>query len=269
MRHEARGEDLLYVVADQINVFSYPSGSLVGSIADEFVTGICSDKSGNVFAVDRSYARIEEYRHGSLRPYAILHFPNNDRQPLYCAVDPNTGNLAVTIEPSADNAGVAIFTAAKGRPKYYYYSNYNAWLEDCAYDSRSNPFVAVSLGNSLLSELPKGGGKLQDLKLKGSGGFRTPNAVQWDGKHLTVGNQTGSNNVTIYRVKVAGTSLSIVGRTMLNAYGVGSTWFEPGRIIGPSSSGVSLWKYPEGGNPILTIPGTAGSSGVTVSLAPK
>jgi hypothetical protein len=272
MRPEALSEDLLYVAdGGELLVFSYPSGILVGTIAGNFEDGICSDKSGNVFATDRGDAKIYEFPHGSLMPSAILHFPNNAHQPIFCAVDPNTGNLAVTLEPGPKYAGIALFTAAKGRPKYYYYTNnYSAFLWACTYDLGSNLFVATSGGNSLLTELPKCGGKFQDLKLKCSGGFSGPPIpLQLDGKYVTVGSQTGSTKATIYRLKLTGTSLSIVGRTTLNAYGVLSTWFEPGTLIGTSSSGVSLWKYPAGGYPFLRLPSTVGSSGVTVSLAPK
>ena len=265
MLPEARSEDLLYAPDVDIGVCAYPSGTPVGTIAGFYANGICSDKSGNVFAVDRAYAQVDEFPHGSLTPSAILHL----NQPLYCAVDPNTGNLAVVVGSHGRYAAVAIFTAEKGRPKYYDYSNYNARFWNCAYDSHSNLVVAVSLGNSLLAELPKGGSKFQNLKLKGSGGFSMPNPVQWDGKYLTVGNQSGSSTFTIYRLKLTGTSLSIVGRSILNAYGVGSTWFEPGTLIGTSVSGVSLWKYPAGGYPFLTLQDTSGVSGVTISLAPN
>ena len=267
MLPEAQSEDLLYVaLTDQILVFSYPSGKSVGAI-DYNAYGLCSDKAGNVFATDHTYGQIAEYPHGSLTPIATLHYPNNSHHPLDCADDSNTTTLAVT--SSSKHAGVSLFKTKRTPDKNYYYPKPSAAFWQCVYDSESNLFVNVTQGNSLMTELPKGGSKFLNLKLKGSSGFRQPTPVQWDGEYLVIGNQTGSSNFTIYRLKIKGSTLSIVGTVGLNAYGVGSIWFEPGRLIGTSVAGVSIWKYPAGGNPILTIAGTGGGNSVTVSLASK
>lgn len=268
MLAKAKSEDLLYVAdSSQILVFDYPSGDPVGAIAFN-AYGLCSDEAGNVFAIDLAYRKIVEYAHGSLTPIATLRYPNNNQEPLYCADDPNSTNLAVTTA-SSKNAGVSVFSAEKRPPKNYYYTNYNASFWQCVYDSSSNLFVNVTLGDSLLTELPKGGSKFLNLKLKGSVEFRPPTPVQWDGKYLVIGRQTSSSRFTIYRLKIRGTSLSVVGTTVLNAYGAVSIWFQPGRLIGTSTAGVSVWKYPAGGSPVLTIPGTTSATFVTLSLAPK
>ena len=56
--------------------------------------GLCADNGGHVFVPDGPGAKIREYEHGGSSPIAILKTPNES--PWFCAVDPTTGNLAVT-----------------------------------------------------------------------------------------------------------------------------------------------------------------------------
>ncbi|MBV8531462.1 MAG: hypothetical protein JO104_09110 [Candidatus Eremiobacteraeota bacterium] len=260
---DAKGKPLLYVINGQITVFAFPSGSYVGTIGNYNASGVCADKSGNVFVTERAYAQIVEYAHDSLTPRATLKVTN--RQPLSCSIDPNTGNLAVTIEPSTKNAGVAIFKAAKGRPKYYFYQNYNAWLRACGYDGKSNLFVETTVASKYaLTELRKGGGSFQDIQIKG---VAAPNNPQWDGKYVTVSSQTASDSVTVYRLTVKAKSATVAGKTALNSTQILSqTWFQSGVVVGASAEGTSLWEYPSGGDPIQTLPGTGESAGAAVSL---
>ncbi|HEX3370694.1 MAG TPA: hypothetical protein VHS56_14035, partial [Candidatus Cybelea sp.] len=90
MRPEAKSDDLLYVASgEQISVYTYPGGRLVGNIGGA-VGALCSDAAGDVFVVGYE---ILEYAHGVTQPIATLDDYYNN--PHGCAVDPTTGNLAV------------------------------------------------------------------------------------------------------------------------------------------------------------------------------
>jgi hypothetical protein len=268
---EARGENLVYVASNWISVWTYPSGALVGVIDDLKASGgICVEKSGNILVVNPQYYRVEEYPHGSLTPSALLRLRNDE--PHFCAIDPSTGNLAVTGSGPGLHSSVAFFAGAKGRPKYVNYPNEQVFLGTCTYDSKSNLFVEVNSGGTfLLAELPKGSNKFVNLKFHGFEGFKSPNPVQWDGKYLTVGNQTTAVTFIIYRFKVTGKSVSVVGHsTLRDDQGITSTWFQGGNtVIGASVSNSGLWRYPAGGDEHVTYKGTYMSTGVGVSLAPK
>src|SRR5581483_1540828 len=102
------GTLLFVATGDNVYLLSYPSGKLVSSLE---IPGynICSDNDGNVFVPTTGY-QIAEYSHyGEL----IQKLQDGD-VPLGCAVDPTTGNLAVTNEGSGAGE-VAIYSNAKGQ----------------------------------------------------------------------------------------------------------------------------------------------------------
>ena len=95
----AKSMDLLYVSNDdELLVFSYPKGKLVGEItvpSGDFA-GLCSDSAGDVFVTSvgsHSASYILEYAHGGTEPITTLSDPAWANG---CAVDPTTGNVAVT-----------------------------------------------------------------------------------------------------------------------------------------------------------------------------
>jgi hypothetical protein len=93
--------NLLYVAnqgSGSVAVYNYTKGddvTLVGSLSGfSRPGGMCTDKSGKVWITDYPTRRIIIYAHGGTSPIATIQqkkgFPNA------CAVDPATGNLAVT-----------------------------------------------------------------------------------------------------------------------------------------------------------------------------
>ena len=263
MLPEANGENLLYVTNSAIDVFAYPSGAPVGSIADPFAHSVCSDQRGNIFVVDPSYGRVTEYPHGSLIPIATLS-PNSE--PTYCAVDPKTNNLAVSTAGSRSFSTIAIFTNEKGRPKYYNYDKYGGFLEQCSFDNQSNLLMLTEGGHGSLAELPKGARAVESITLKGSYKGTELSAVQWDGKYLTIADQSYDAE-TIDRLVVKGTTAKIVGQTILKQAATAQTAFYRGNVIAGAYANTGIWKYPSGGSPIKTIYGTSG--GLALNLATK
>ncbi|MGA8099593.1 MAG: hypothetical protein WB810_13150, partial [Candidatus Cybelea sp.] len=108
MAPAAKNTDLLYISdvgTDQVYVFSYPQGSLVGTLSG-FNTPVreCSDTAGNVFVTNTNAENILEYAHGGSSPIATYH--DKDFLPTDCSVDPASGSLAVAnYGPKGTNRG--------------------------------------------------------------------------------------------------------------------------------------------------------------------
>ncbi|HEY2476267.1 MAG TPA: hypothetical protein VGI19_15880 [Candidatus Cybelea sp.] len=272
MSPAAKRGDLLYVATgDNVYVLSYPVGKVVGGLG---VTGnnLCSDKHGNVFVPTNGY-QILEYAHGGMTPIQTL---ASGDIPLGCAVDPVTGNLAVTQE--ASGAGeVAIFRHAKGQATWYRDPDISTFGL-CGYDDRGDLFVDGAGSGNVLAELPKGGSTFANYALGRN--FDVYGSIQWDGLHVTLANPTLGE---IDRLAIGKTSLKVVGRTRVrgwhsNYYGRWpyiQTWLQDGTFIAQSSSlaDVGLWRYPAGGKAAGILgPFRSGNTniyGVTVSLPPE
>jgi hypothetical protein len=66
---------------------------------------MCPDERGYVFVVDTGYQKLFEYAHGGMKRLATLESPTKD--PVGCAIDPGTGNLALGSEGFGSAATVA------------------------------------------------------------------------------------------------------------------------------------------------------------------
>jgi hypothetical protein len=260
------GSDLLYVAANDdglLYVITYPQGRLAGEVELPYTLdrgSICSDGSGDIFVPDEG--EIVEYAHGGTQPIATL---SDADWANGCAVDPTTGNLAVTNSSESGYRGnVAIYAGAQGEPTYYsdsdmYYYNF------CGYDDHGNLFVSGS--PSGLAELPSGSGTFINITLNKN---LYGNQVQWDGKYITL--QTKD---WIYRISVSGSAGRIVGRTLLkglNPNNGAQSWIQGNTAIAPdgrNSNRVGFWKYPRGGKALTLVHlgRFAEVVGVTVSVS--
>jgi hypothetical protein len=257
---------LVYVgTGDNVYILSYPRGKVVGSLG---VTGysLCTDPTGDVFVPTIGY-QVLEYSHDG----KLIQTLQDGDVPLGCAVDPTTGDLAVTNE--ASGAGeVAIFPKAQGSARWYSDpAIYTYGL--CGYDDQGNLFVDGSGSNATFAELPKGSSTFKNFSLGNE--FDPYGDIQWDGHHITL---TNALTHVIYWLRVAHT-LKIVGSTRFNSwYNLYSghwpyvqTWVQNGRFIAQSNAEaeLGLWRYPEGGLPYKTLGpferGTASIWGVIVS----
>jgi hypothetical protein len=193
---------------------------------------------------------IFEYAHGGTIPIAALRDPASE--PRSCAVDPNTGNLAVTTAEE-----IAVFTHGRGKPKLYS-DNQFLRFSFCAYDDKSNLFVDGSSRSSIeFAELPAGGHKLREITLNES--FKAPGGVQWDGKHVAIGD---SGAGVLYQFDISGSAGTEVGSTQLGrSTTINQFYIEPSnfgqgarKLIDPvlrDQSGpgsVEFFDYPSGGN---------------------
>jgi hypothetical protein len=266
------GSDLLYLAAHTggLYVLTYPQGELVGEVSLPYAPssgGICSDANGDIFVPDGS--EIVEYAHGGTQPIATLKdgigFPSYANG---CAVDPTTGNLAVTNDGGPYQGNVAIYTDAQGDPTYYSDSSLYEPLF-CGYDNRGNLFVDAGRP---FAELPSGAQTFTDIKLPHDviGG-----EVQWDGKHITVESYRAN---AIYRIKTAGSTGRVIGTTHLQDQGgkaFPQSWIQGSTLIAPiglsrADDRVGFWNYPRGGKAftIVRLGSHADLAGATVSVAP-
>jgi hypothetical protein len=272
MLPEARNQALLYVSdqagSGQILVLAYPKMKLVGILAGLGGTpmGLCSDKSGNVYvptSIASSQSYVYEYSHAGTGPIKTLSDPGFANS---CAVDPTSGDLAVTNYFSTQSYGdIAVYKGAQGDPSTYQDAAIPAYLF-CAYDDVGDLF-ADGKNESTFAELPDGGNALASVTLDQAIG---PESLQWVDTGLTItANGHGIRGPKYaYEVTVSGSSANVGQQIILKAKGNR----EPGpvqflvsgtRMIGPAHSHgtnglVNVWKYPEGGEPIKSfkIPGS-------------
>ena len=185
MLPEAKSEDLLYASSQSgpttyyrptVWVFSFPQGKLVGKLMGFSPTaqlyGLCTDHKGDIFVTASGtgtalQSQIYEFAHGGTQSKATLNDPGSA---IGCAVDPTTGNLAVTnnfsLSGPSNNGNVEIYRHAKGRPTMYYDKNIYSYYY-CAYDDKGDLFVDGVAGYRAvpLGELLKGSASFSDFTL--------------------------------------------------------------------------------------------------------
>lgn len=266
----AKRSDLLYVT-DQgtmdVYVFSYPQGTLEGTLTgfDE-PSGLCTNKTGDVFVVNAFGQNIIEYAHGGTSPIATLSDPGEF--PSGCSVDPTTGNLAVTnycTGSSCAGAGsLSIYASASGSPKLYADLEISHF-DFCGYDKNGNLFLDGTRKNGAFAfaELPAGKSKLRNITLNQS--IVSPGNVQWDGTYVAVGDNKAG---VVYQFTVSKNLGTKAGSTRLRgSKNIVQFWIESVTIIGPNSdaANVQFWNYPAGGRATKTITGLTRPIGATVS----
>jgi len=274
---EAAKSDLLYVSdIRQLSVYSYPSGELVGLIGNsQFsrLAGECVDASGDIFVASLGNGKIFEYAHGSKKALNTLDAPAKS-SPVGCAIDPTTGNLAVTSLPRKDGTGsVAIYAHAQGSPQIYTDSRIRGYFF-CSYDGDGNLFIdgRSSLDVFRFAELPAGSSSFVDIKL--SHKLTIPGSVQFDGKYVTVGDQAAAK---AYEFSIKGSVGTLVNTTPLDGLkGLlrdRAFWIQGDKIVvagtnGPTL-GVDFFAYPGGGHATkIVTKDVRYPLGLAVSLAP-
>jgi hypothetical protein len=260
MLPEAGSQSLLYVSDfDAVRVFSYPRGKYEGSLEGfQIAIGECADAGGNVYVADYGYGQLFEYAHGGTERIRTL----NPGDASGCAVDPSSGDLAVTNLTSNSRhrtGSVAIYKNAHGKPKYYRDPDFLNYYF-CGYDSQGDLFVDGIKQVSgrqvfVFAELPNGGTELVTIKISQYIDF--PGGVQWDGAHVAIDDQTPPSKV--YEFAISGSQGTLVGTTQLDgATSVVQPWIDGSKIIVPNAiSGkpgqVLVCKYPAGGSAVKKI----------------
>jgi DNA-binding beta-propeller fold protein YncE len=275
MLPEAQGDDLLYVGGndDAVTVYSFRTGKLVGIIENsDFLlpSGECVDPAGDVFITDLGRGKIFEYKHAGTKPIETLQAATDG--PAGCAVDPETGNLAVTTLGDGDEGGnVAIYAHAKGEPTTYSDPDILQYYL-CAYDDKGNLYVdgqhALGSNEFRFAELRKGSSAFTNITLNRTIGW--PGGVLWDGKYVVIGDQDAAD---VYEFAIMGKRGTLKATTPINgANDVHEFWIADSILAGGDhlTNEAQYWRYPTGGSSIKTIKkDVGGPDGLTISRAPK
>jgi hypothetical protein len=270
MAAKAKSENLLYlsdVVTNDVYVYSYPQGRLVGTLKSlGQPRSECADAAGDVWIADVQAYQIVEYPHGATKPIVAL---STFGAPHGCSVDSKSGDLAV-----AGGLGGLVLSVFHRGPHNVWrdakrYSDSAILIADfCGYDAAGNLFVdGVSKkngGSFRLAELPYRGNALVNITVSQS--VKAPGQVQWDGNDVAVGD-TGVSPSVVYQLAVSGSSATEIGSTTLGGTtSVRQFWIQAKDLIGPDYDvQVGFWSYPSGGSPTKTLTGLHGY-GAAVSL---
>jgi hypothetical protein len=275
MAPTASAETLLYVSdsgANRLEVYSYPGGSLAGQLTGlSNPTGLCTDKAGDVWAVETASDSIVEYAHAGTKPQATLKLDGTFNL-LGCAVDSTTGNLAVTELGGPTGGGALwIFADAKGTPVKYT-SSALTFAYFCAYDSTGNLYIdgLNASGEFTLVELPSGSSTLATLTLNKQVNF--PGGLQWHSGDLAIGDQAyqGERESAIYRFTVSGSSGSYVATTTLDkSCDVLDFDISSNTVVAPDGclDAVRFYKFPHGEGATKTLSGLEYPVGAAISPA--
>jgi hypothetical protein len=288
MKRDASHGDLLYVSSiwtNDVYVYSYPKGSLVGTLTGfQNVSDLCSDSSGDVF-VTNGYGEYSgggyllEYAHGGTSPIAT--FRESQYVPQDCAVDPTTGNIAV----ANHDKDFAVFIGGSASPTYYSTAGILPRVSFATYDNSGNAYFSGDHAHHA-AWLPKRASAPKPFKLReppqGKQGYHDP-GFGWDGTYLTDMSGCGSE---LARFKPHGriggklydaVFLKNTGGCFPNRYAFRPSGGATSRslvVVGFFEDEILFYDYPKGGNPTKTIKGLGSEGygsvlGVTISVAPS
>ena len=247
-----------------------PVGDLIGFSAPYT---FCTDAAQDIYVTDFANPRVTEYARGAIAPTRVL--VDTQGEPVNCAVDLNTGDLAVSnfLGPGGTGVGnVIVYKAAKGSPTVYTVPGF-ATCFFVGYDSHDNLFVDGNNGASafVLAKLRKGKNAFRPVSLNQTIGF--PGGVVWDGAYLAVGDQL--TNI-IYQFTISGSNGTVKGSTTLTGasdvfqfsfQGSSAKHPQATAVVGANfgSGSVDQWEYPAGGTAIRTVSGFTGPEGAIIS----
>jgi hypothetical protein len=252
VKHQTQGQYLMYVAgggsAGEVVIYTYPGGAVAGRIQGlNNPYGECLDSSNNVWVVTNNPNTVTEYpQGGGTKPIASLGVPGNSA--FGCAVDPGTGNLAVSTDQ-----GVSIFPNASGQPTSYTDVSEPGFL---AYDDSGNLFAIA--GGADLTELPAQGSGF--IKLKVSQTFKKV-GIQWNGSSLYVAGEGhyGKAPLLLYQLSVSGNTATVTRiihlYSLVQRPNLAEFFIIVHRIVQPTQGGtqVGSWAFPTGGEPLKTF----------------
>ncbi|MGA2759186.1 MAG: hypothetical protein ABSF08_02545 [Candidatus Cybelea sp.] len=275
--------ELLYVsdlATNDVFVYDYASGEAVGTLTGFDQPGAqCVDPRGDVFIATAH--GLVGYRHGAQRPFRTLLgvakgcVMYTDAYHVLLA-----GGLSGGSGPDQDCTS------------YKYHKNIHCWQNSTACYTMW-PLGADLKGAQVAEGEPAGGGAVGVCSNFGTLSFAqtiySPGSVMWDGKYLALTDEEagGASQTGIYQTSRSGNALTVRGETVLtDPCDSGYTEIAQPFIVGTKNTqrnehqgtvvvgGNALcpgtfdyWKYPAGGNPIMTLPSAPQEpSGDSVSI---
>jgi hypothetical protein len=245
-----------------VGQFDYPKGdSMIGLVNQgAFPQGECADVTYGIaketfWVVESGWYKVYEYSYKGGSPIAEL--SETIQEPDGCAMDPKSGNLAVTLY--GEGANVVIFSKGSGSGTSYRDGIGETYF--AGYDDRGNLYVDGLLPYShqaAVAELPSGASSFVPVTLSNTLG--SPGGVQYDGKYMTFNDQDAA---AIYGYKCSGTSsgTSCTLKQTVSLSGSSDcvqTWIGKGLVYCPDAGNnvATVYKYPAGGPAIATLSGS-------------
>jgi hypothetical protein len=226
-----------------LSEFDYPkSESQIGQITGvNEAQGECTKGARTFWVVASGAVDVEEFKAGGTTPIATRSVTAG--APAGCAIDPTTGDLAVTI---ISNGDVVLFKPGSSAGSALPSGLVEAFLD--GYDARGNLFVDGFNSSAAfqLVELPKGSSTFENIS-----GVSPDGNIQWDGNYLTIG--CGGE---ICRYRIVGTKAILKG--IVPVSGCAAYWIARPYVYcaDAGNNDGEVFKYPVGGSPIATLGGS-------------
>lgn len=254
-RHEMRG--LYQYVSNYYNSelleFDYPKGdssiwAISGAQGSECGDALYGAAKRDFWVVASGADEVVEYALGGTGPIKTL--SESAGEAASCAMDPSTGNLAVTILATGD---VVIFAGASGTGATVADGLDSTYFD--GYDNKGDLFVDGFTESDTFGvvEMAAGSSSFKAVTLSNTIGF--PGGMQWDGKYITINDQ---EEHVIYGYACSGTSCTLKRTVSLSGSSdCVQTWIGKGDVFCPDAGNenVEVYKYPAGGSPIATLSG--------------
>jgi hypothetical protein len=267
-----KAKSLLYISdagTFDVYVYSFPALRLMGKLTGfNRPQGECSDKSGDVWVTNVQSGQILKFRHGESTPVSTI---TDQFGPVGCAIDPTSGNLAVTNL----NSLVLIYKKAAGTPAIYSNPNQHYNYFD-GFNRNGDLYVSgeTSAYSFSLSVLARGKSMMSTVSVSG-GTIYFPGTVQWVGSDLVLGDQKCHDRTSscLYETSVSGATARVTGTTPLT----GSCDVAQALIVGEQLAGgdyhrcghgkstTDIWRYPTGGKPTRSVAGVEVPVGAAIS----
>lgn len=253
---ETKTTSLLYVSnagTSDVTIYTYLDGKglvLVGQLTGfSFPTGMCTDSAGDVWIPDYDTRKIEEFAHGGTTP--IFTISQRTGHPYDCAIDSNTGDLAVANQQPGNRRGqdgqILVYGKGSHQGRTYQPEHGFSEVDFLAYDNKSNLFADGAendYGNGLF-KLAKGATQLTPLAISGATLY-APDAVNWIKPTLLVGDQNLGNTGTsgAYKLFISGSTATVVGTlTFAGTQQMYGFWRRAGLVIVPDHLGNVVRTY--------------------------
>ncbi|MEO6835966.1 MAG: hypothetical protein ABI231_08680 [Candidatus Tumulicola sp.] len=256
-----KGAPLLYVsdyVNAVVNVYSWPGAKLVGTLyGTGLPRGMCADKAHNIWITDAT-GSVALYPHGATSPTTVLTTPGYD--PVACAVNPKTGDLAVSNIQDASGAqgSLMIFAHGSGSPTTYF-DPAIYYYDFLGYDNKGNLFIDGQDGSLGFQLAEFSNGSFTPITVSGAT-INFPGGVQYVRGTLTVGDQAAAGGSSIvYQMSASG---QVSGSTTLSGSQDCVQYYVSGGSIvcpnagGPTGPNASVYHYAGGGVPTASLDGS-------------